>query len=297
MKTRIILFIFCLCTLSAAGQGITRQKCATCGKLKVQCPYKGNHPKPQPEKTCTSCGKVISKCQYKGSHPVEKTCASCGKVISKCPYKGKHPSKPSVNTTNNATATAPSGYENGHGYVDLGLSVKWATCNVGASSPTDYGSYFAWGETRTKSDYSWSTYFDTSDGGSTFFKYATNKKTTLDLSDDAAHANWGGSWRMPTRAEQDELREKCTWTLTTQNGVKGYKVSSKRNGNSIFLPAAGSRDGGALRFGGSYGGYWSSSLETEYPSNACCLHYLYSSSSSVGGLIRYSGHSVRAVCP
>ena len=305
MKTRIILFLFCLCTLSAAGQGITRQKCATCGKLKVQCPYKGNHPKPQPEKTCASCGKVISKCQYKGNHPkpqpTEKTCASCGKVISKCQYKGKHPSKPSINatnnTTNNATSNALSGYENGHEWVDLGLSVKWATTNVGASSPTDYGGYYAWGETRTKSDYSWSTYFDSVNGSSSNFnKYATNKKTTLDLSDDAAHANWGGSWRMPTRAEQDELREKCTWTWTTQNGVEGYKVSSKRNGNSIFLPAAGSRDDSFLSYAGRFGEYWSSSLDSGHSSFACNL-YFHSSKVDWGEVLRFYGRSVRAVCP
>ena len=287
------LFLLCLCTLSAAGQTITRQKCATCGKLKVQCPYKGNHPKPQPEKTCTSCGKVISKCPYKGNHPkpqpTEKTCASCGKVISKCPYKGKHPSKPSINatnnTTNNATSNALSGYENGHEWVDLGLSVKWATTNVGASSPTDYGGYYAWGETRTKSDYSWSTYFDTSDG-----------KTTLDLSDDAAHANWGGSWRMPTKAERDELREKCSWTWTTQNSVKGYRVSSKRNGNSIFLPAAGYRNEGSLVGAGSSGNYWSSSLDTSDSYDASSLYF---NSSNVYSYYdyRFYGQSVRAVCP
>lgn len=195
--------------------------------------------------------------------------------------------------------SSPSGYENGHGYVDLGLSVKWATMNVGASSATDYGDYYAWGETRTKGDYSWSTYFDTNDGGNTFFKYATNKKTTLDLSDDAAHANWGGSWRMPTRAEQDELSEKCTWTWSTQNGVKGYKVSSKHNGNSIFLPAAGFRNDSSR----SYGNYWSSSLFTSYSNYGYGLylssHDVGFSSHRVGWFYfsRYDGLSVRAVCP
>ncbi len=188
--------------------------------------------------------------------------------------------------------SSPRGYENGHEWVDLGLSVKWATMNVGASSPTDYGSYFAWGETRTKSDYSWSTYFDTNDGGSTFFKYDSDNKTRLDLSDDAAHANWGGSWRMPTRAEQSELHWECTWTWTTQNGVEGYKVSSKRNSKSIFLPAAGYRNEGSLYDAGSYGLYWPSSFDSSD------LFYLYFLSGNVvwrsGG--RYYGLSVRAVC-
>lgn len=187
---------------------------------------------------------------------------------------------------------------NGHEWVDLGLSVKWATCNVGASSPTDYGGYYAWGETRTKSTYSWDTYFDTNDGGKTFYKYAANKKTTLELSDDAARVNWGGSWRMPTRAEQDELREKCTWTWTTQNGIKGYKVSSKLNGNTIFLPAAGHRINSDLDSTGSDGFYWSSSLNRNYPNDA---FYLFVSSAKFYFFselsCRCEGRSVRAVCP
>lgn len=196
-----------------------------------------------------------------------------------------------------SSISSPSGYENGHGYVDLGLSVKWATMNVGANKPSDYGKYYAWGETRTKGNYNWNTYFDSVKGSdSDFKKYALNKKTTLDLSDDAAHVNWGGSWRMPTKAEQDELRKKCTVTWTSQNGVKGYKVVSKSNGNSIFLPAAGYRYYGGLYDVGSYGYYWSSSLYSDYSTNAFYLDFL-----SVG--VNWSndgrnyGFSVRGVCP
>ena len=189
---------------------------------------------------------------------------------------------------------------NGHEYVDLGLSVKWATCNVGASKPEEYGDYFAWGETQPKSTYNWSTYkwcrgsYDTQTKYCIDSYYGTvDNKTTLELSDDAARANWGGSWRMPTKAEQDELREQCTWTWTTQNGVNGYKVTSKSNGNSIFLPAAGHRDGSSLYGVGSYGYYWSSSLDTGY------AYYLYFGSFSVnwGSNLRYCGRSVRPVCP
>ena len=138
-----------------------------------------------------------------------------------------------------------------HEYVDLGLSVKWATCNVGASKPEEYGDYFAWGETQPKNTYDWSTYkwcngsYDTQTKYCTKSSYGTvDNKTQLELSDDAARANWGGSWRMPTDAEMTELREQCTWTWTTQNGVYGYKVTSKKSGytnKSIFLPAAGYR--------------------------------------------------------
>ena len=129
--------------------------------------------------------------------------------------------------------------------VDLGLSVKWANVNVGAISPEDYGDYFAWGETELKTDYSWSTYkFELgTDENGPFSKYVTNSsygtvdnKTVLDPEDDAAHVNWGGSWRMPTDAEWTELRTKCTWTWTSE--VNGMLVTGP-NGKSIFLPAAG----------------------------------------------------------
>ena len=165
----------------------------------------------------------------------------------------------------------PTGTENGYGYVDLGLSVKWATCNVGASSPEEYGDYFAWGETEPKSIYDWSTYKYCNGSNLTLTKYNTNSsygivdnKTQLELSDDAAYMNWGGAWRMPTDAEMTELREQCTWKWTSQNGMNGYRVTSNSNGNSIFLPAAGYRYESSLRYAGSDGDYWSSSLDTDY---------------------------------
>ena len=191
--------------------------------------------------------------------------------------------------------------DNAHKYVDLGLSVKWATCNVGAESPEDYGDYFAWGETQPKSTYNWSTYKWCNGSSSTLTKYNTSSsygtvdnKTVLEAADDAATANWGGAWRMPTQAEQDELREQCTWTWTTQNGVNGYRVTSKSNGNSIFLPAAGYRDVGSRDYVGSFGYYWSSTLVTDNPNDA---YYLYFNSGNVDWYInyRYFGLSVRPV--
>ena len=200
-------------------------------------------------------------------------------------------------------ASNNSGTENGHAYVDLGLSVKWATCNVGATKPEEYGDYFAWGETQPKSTYNWSTYKWCNGSNNTQTKYNTNSsygtvdnKTQLELSDDAARANWGGSWRMPTDAELTELRENCTWTCTTQNGVYGYKVTSKKSGytnKSIFLPAAGYRYNSDLDGAGSSGDYWSSSLNTGYPYSAYGL-YFYSGNVRSG---RYYGQSVRPVCP
>ena len=126
-----------------------------------------------------------------------------------------------------------------------------------------------------------------------------DNKTQLELSDDAARANWGGAWRMPTAAEMTELREQCTWSWTTQNGVNGYKVTSKKSGytnNSIFLPTAGYRNGSSLIYAGSSGNYWSSSLDTDNPGDAWNVNFdsghVYRESYS-----RDYGHSVRPVCP
>ena len=186
-----------------------------------------------------------------------------------------------------------------HEAVDLGLSVKWATCNVGATNPEGYGDYFAWGETSPKTSYYWSTYFDTNDDGSTFIKYNNDGgKTVLDLADDAAHVNWGGNWRMPTEAEQDELINNCTWTWTSNyngTGVKGHIVSSKKNSNSIFLPTSGCRYGSSLYDAGSYGGYWSSSLYSSRLGYACSLFFV-SDSVDWYDYRRFYGRSVRPVC-
>ena len=202
-------------------------------------------------------------------------------------------------------SSSDNGTENGYEYVDLGLSVKWATCNVGASKPEDYGDYFAWGETQPKTTYDWSTYKYRNGSSSSFTKYnnsssygIVDNKTTLDLSDDAARANWGGSWRMPTDAELTELRENCTWTWTTQNGVYGYKVASKKSGytnKSIFLPAAGFRDDSSLYYAGSDGYYWSSSLNTDNPRGAWRMYFY---PDYVGRYYdsRGAGFSVRPVC-
>ena len=186
-------------------------------------------------------------------------------------------------TTEQSSST--SNTENGHQYVDLGLSVKWATCNVGTTKPEGYGDYFAWGETRSKSYYNGSSY-----------SYYDNP-TTLPLSADAARVNWGGKWRMPTMHELEELRSKCTWTWTTQNGVNGYKVTSNSNGNYIFLPAAGYRDLGSLYGAGDYGHYWSSSAYgADYSTTALYL-YFYSTWKDRKNDYKAAGRSVRPVCP
>ena len=196
-----------------------------------------------------------------------------------------------------------NGTENGYAYVDLGLSVKWATMNVGASKPEDYGGYYAWGETEPKEVYNWSTYKHCRGSETTLTKYnaysylgTVDNKTELDAIDDAAVVNWGGSWRMPTDAEQTELRNNCTWTWTSQNGVNGYKVTSKSNGNSIFLPAAGYYLDSSLHNAGIYGLYWSSSLDADDPYSAWRVNF-GSFYVDGGSYPRDSGLSVRPVCP
>ena len=192
---------------------------------------------------------------------------------------------------------------NGHEYVDLGLpsGTLWATCNVGADSPEDYGDYFAWGETTTKSNYKWNTYkycrgsYDTQTKYNTKSSYGTvDNMTVLEMNDDVAHANWGGDWRMPTKDEWTELKDRCTWTWTTQGEKKGYRVTGT-NGKSIFLPAAGFRNGTSLYSAGSRGYYWSSSLSTDYPSYAYLMSFNSGGVSPQNSIDRYYGFSVRPV--
>ena len=204
--------------------------------------------------------------------------------------------------------------------VNLGLSVKWASCNVGATQPWEYGSYYAWGETGEKSyyawgeaeekgDYSWSTYKYCNGSNNSMTKYCSDSgygtvdnKTTLEFTDDVATVKWGGSWRMPTTEEIKELIEKCTWRWTTLNSVNGYCVTGP-NGNSIFLPAAGYRRGTGVSEHSSYGNYWSNSLKNKdsnyyYSSNyACCLFLGGLGHSVISKQYRYYGLSVRPVCP
>lgn len=170
--------------------------------------------------------------------------------------------------------------------VDLGLSVKWASFNLGASTPEDYGNYYAWGETEKKK-------FDDSSN----YRYGDDKEE-LDLEDDVAHMLLGGTWRMPTKAEFEELADEynCFWEWTEINGVKGYKVSArtiKYMGNWIFLPAAGYRDGYALRDNQTGLRYWSSSLSTYSPKDAYCLRE--ERNWPLVGESRYLGLSVRPV--
>ena len=185
---------------------------------------------------------------------------------------------------------------NGHEYVDLGLpsGIKWATCNVGATKPEEYGSYYAWGETEEKSNYSWSTYKWCNGSYNSITKYTTQSAVTLYPEDDVAHVKWGGGWRMPTYEELVELHDNCTWIWTKENGINGYKVTSY-NGNSIFLPAAGYYlDGSEIVKVGVMGHYWSKLLSSEKcDANALCFH---SNNHDFYRCNRNSGKPVRPVC-
>ena len=178
-----------------------------------------------------------------------------------------------------------------HPYVDLGLpsGLLWATCNVGADSPEDYGDYFAWGETTPKSTYTWDNYqFGTS---TALTKYnESDGLTTLLPEDDAATANWGDGWRMPTRVECQELLNNTTWSSVQQNGVDGLLITGP-NGNSIFLPWAGRYDGSNLQNAGRMGYFWMNVLNA--PKWARCVNFSYSAWE--GDKDRYCGYSVRPV--
>ena len=181
--------------------------------------------------------------------------------------------------------TTATGTINGHDYVDLGLSsgLKWATCNVGATTPEGYGNFYAWGETTTKTSYDLSNSVTWGQQISDFSGNATY---------DAARANWGSTWRMPTDAEMGELKDNCTWTWTTQSGVNGYRVTGT-NGNSIFLPAAGRCSGSSHNYVGEKGYYWSSTPEGSDFRDAFGLYFFVHR--FVFGELRELGCSVRPV--
>lgn len=219
-----------------------------------------------------------------------------------------------------------------HEYVDLGLpsGTLWATCNIGADRPEDYGDYFAWGETsgynsgkKTFSSDTYSYYNETkpdtiiekdnhgfetrtivyhqgytkyvnySDASSFGYDGFYDNKTTLEPSDDAATANWGSKWKIPTATQWLELINKCNWTWCFLNNVNGYKVTGT-NGNYIFLPTTGSRSNSSLNNAGASGVYWSSSLREDYSDQARYL-FFYSSGRNMNDYYRFSGYSVRPV--
>lgn len=198
--------------------------------------------------------------------------------------------------------TAPTPKEE-HSYVDLGLpsGTLWATMNLGAKSDSDFGSYFAWGETEPKNNFMWNSYKWCDGTNDVMTKYNTksdygnvdNLKILLS-EDDAATVMWGDGWRTPTSSEMAELRDNCTWTYTTIDYTKGYKVTGP-NGSSIFLPAGGENSGvDGLSYVGYLGYYWTSTLHTGLPYYALRLTF-GSTSYTVSYTGRFCGHTIRPV--
>jgi len=195
--------------------------------------------------------------------------------------------------------------------VDLGLSVKWASCNIGATKPEEYGDYFAWGETSPKESYGWSTYKYCNGSLNTVTKYCeysrngtVDNRPALEKADDAASVNWGGNWRMPTWDEQRELVDNCTTTWTEDykgTGVAGHIFTSKKTGytdKSIFLPATGYSDETNVgAYSGWFGLYWASTLYRGDSNEAFTLEFNYHIVEANDSFYRYYGRAVRAVCP
>lgn len=186
------------------------------------------------------------------------------------------------------------------GAVDMGLSVKWGNANLGAKKPEAPGDHYAWGEIERKPSYTWGTY-KWGTGIYNLTKYnarsgcgTVDNKIVLDPEDDVAAVNLGGKWRMPTDAEWNELLTECKWEWMSRSGNNGYKVTSKSTGQSIFLPAAGGRGSTYHYDNGSYGRYWSSTLDVKEPGFAMNLYFV-SDYISRAHYDRYYGRSIRPV--
>lgn len=184
--------------------------------------------------------------------------------------------------------------------IDLGLSIRWASCNIGATAPEENGNFYAWGDTLTRSSFTWGTYPYSGTSTNTMTKYCTraangtvDNRSTLIAFDDAAYINWGETWRMPTWTEWNELITQCTWKDTTINNVSVWQVTGP-NGNSIYLPKVGYKNNSSVT-AGCY--YWSSTLNTAN-SNDQCNRALYINAANRSGAmygLRYVGMPVRAV--
>ena len=250
MKRNIILYFLLLCSISIFAQGVVTppRTCAVCKETKPASEFSGQ------SKTCKACAK---------KKPETRTCSSCKKTKALNAFSGN--SKICKACTKPITVTSGD-------YVDLGLpsGTLWASKNVGANSPEDYGDYFALGETKGyksgKVNFDINAYKWKEDG---YYEMQKNNKklfvvsdeVELAIEDDAAYVNRGNQWHMPNSNQIKELKEHCKWTWTTYKGARGYLVKG-RNGNSIFLPAAGGRHKMSLDNEGKKGYYWSRVLKT-----------------------------------
>ena len=276
---------------------------------------KCNFENPDSAKFCQECGMKLEpqhkactnkECRDFGKYilPLEaKFCPRCGEKIEEEECSGEKEKtnkvkieKEKVNITRskrkkeNRTrrqGIKSNNFINGHEYVDLGLpsGLKWATCNVGANSPEEYGDYYAWGEINTKSTYRNSNYKFSKGGLSGLLGKCEYLGDISSTRYDVARTNWGSSWRLPTKEEFEELVEECEWKWMKKKGVNGMRVTGP-NGKSIFLPAAGNRGGSSLYNGGNFGYYWSSTPDDS--SNDYDAFYLYFSDG--GGHVHWYGN-------
>lgn len=249
---------------------------------------KGKKPESLPDNNAAIQSSIANTAQNSAGSTLDKI----ETPVSPAPKEEETPKK---------TVKKTQGSLNEHDWVDLGLpsGTLWATCNVGASRPNDYGNYYAWGETNPKRDYSWETYKFSSNSEESMTKYCTDASwsyygTTdnirvLQSQDDAATVNWGAGWRTPTKNQWEELGIYCEWKWI----INGYKVIGD-NGNSIFLPSAGYYLDYDSNQSGKWGNYWSSSLIEDAPYRAWCLTFS-SHDYHIGDYRRRCGASVRAV--
>jgi len=178
--------------------------------------------------------------------------------------------------------------------IDLGLpsGTKWACCNVGANKPEGYGGYYAWGETETKSTYNWNTYNHCNGTGKTCHDLGYDIAVT---DYDIAHVKWGGSWQMPSRVQIKEIVEQCNYSWITISGVKGCMFTSKKNGKSVFFPAAGVFWDNDLHYASEFANYWSSTQNPDFISHAYGPSFRSSGASWYTYGERYTGNPVRPV--
>ena len=288
MKKILFFLLLAVFTLGLSAQGPSK-KCPVCGLSIPKCQYKGKHPKKKP----TTTAPARQQPSKPAKQPAKPATSKPAQQIIQPSEPAKQPAKPTPVPTPPRPTT---GTLNGYDWVDLGLSVKWAIKNIGAASPSDYGGDYAWGETETKKRFDWDNCFDCLDStGDSWGTYKIDGKTRIAPSSghDTARENWGGTWRMPTITEFEELCNKCKWKWTSQGGHNGYKVTGP-NGKSIFLPAAGLRYGTDTSHVGGGGYYWSSTLSTSDSGNARSLNFDSGYHGTYYGSRRY-GKSVRPV--
>lgn len=239
----------------------------------MKCP-KCNHNNSDTSKYCSRCGNKLETYLYACAN---RDCSEYGKDVSELKARFCHQcGQPIIN---------PACSINGREYVDLGLKVKWAACNLGARYPEEYGNYYAWGEIEPKIEYS-------------DLNSKTFSKDILDISNtysnDAAKSNWEIGWRMPSKEETEELIEKCTWYWIMQKGIRGYRVVGP-NGNSIFLPATGYRSFRDNYNDGIMGYIWTSSYDKNNNISASCFCYDRLDRWVDNSFYRYLGATIRPV--